>query len=443
MSDETKDRLKELQSALQAKVEENEQIEKSFKVEDNGGVVVSREQAEAFRSNLEEMNDIKGAMEAIKGTRDARAFLEAPASGSVASAAAAHEKGAPAPQPRTPGEMFVNSDEFKALQQSGRKTMDTPFQIGAMDIVRMGAERKDIYTGLPGTHTSLGFGERQYDGIEPREHRRTRVRDLFPAAGTTANLIDFFRVTGFAAGTDTSSADTVGERTNGDFALKPQSELQFTADQAPVRTIAHFEAAHRNVLDDEPQLQATIDNELLYGLRLTEDDQILNGDGSGDNLRGILNTPDIQSYDADPNEDGEEDDNKADAIRRAATRAILAYYDPNGVVLHPYDWEAIELKKDDYGRYLITVQVAVGAERNLFTMEVVDTPAMSEGNFLVGAFGMGAQLYDRMDASIRVAEQHSDFFVRNAIVILAEQRLALAVKRPESFVHGEFHIEGT
>jgi HK97 family phage major capsid protein len=64
---------------------------------------------------------------------------------------------------------------------------------------------------------------------------------------------------------------------------------------------------------------------------------------------------------------------------------------------------------------------------------------MTEGVALVGAFGTGAQLYDREEASIRISEQHSDFFVRNAIVVLAEQRLALAVKRPEAFVKVAFN----
>ena len=68
----------------------------------------------------------------------------------------------------------------------------------------------------------------------------------------------------------------------------------------------------------------------------------------------------------------------------------------------------------------------------------MDTPAIAEGTALIGAFGTGAQIYDRESPSIRVSEQHADFFVRNAIVILAEQRLALAVKRPESFVKVNF-----
>jgi HK97 family phage major capsid protein len=260
--------------------------------------------------------------------------------------------------------------------------------------------------------------------------RTSRVRDLFPVTTTTANLIDYFRVTGF-----TNNASPVPERASGAFGLKPQSTLTFAPAQAPVRTIAHWEAAHRNVLADEPQLQALINNELLYGLRLTEDDQILNGTGTSEDLLGILKTSGIQLY---SQSSGPNSDNKADAIRRSATKIMLAYYEATGAVVHPYDWEDIELSKDSQNRYLFMMNVAVGMQQTLWRMNVVDTPAIAEGTALVGAFGLGAQLYDREQANIRVAEQHADFFVRNAIVVLAEQRLALAVKRPESFVKVTF-----
>jgi HK97 family phage major capsid protein len=165
---------------------------------------------------------------------------------------------------------------------------------------------------------------------------------------------------------------------------------------------------------------------------LQEDEQILNGSGTGENLTGILQTSGIQSY--DKSDSGVATDNYADAIRRAATLSFLAYYEPTGVVMHPNDWERIELSKDVNGQYLVAVSVAMGGEPRLWRLPVVDTPAIAEGTGLVGAFGSGAQLYDREQASIRISEQHSDFFVRNAIVILAEQRLAMAVKRPEAFV---------
>jgi HK97 family phage major capsid protein len=264
---------------------------------------------------------------------------------------------------------------------------------------------------------------------------------LFPVAATSASLIDFFRVTGYAAGGENGNAAPVGEYASGAFVTKPKSNLVFESVQAPVRTIAHFEAAHRNVLDDVPQLQALIDNELMYGLRLLEDSQILNGDGVGENLLGVLQTPGIQSYSWSAGNSTPVPDTKADALRRAATLSFLAYYEPTGIVLHPSDWEDIELTKDANGQYLIAVSVAMGGEPKVWRMPVVDTPAISAGTALVGAFGTGAQLYDREQASIRISEQHSDFFIRNAIVILAEQRLALAVKRPEAFVEVTFDNE--
>jgi len=179
----------------------------------------------------------------------------------------------------------------------------------------------------------------------------------------------------------------------------------------------------------------------MYGLRLQEDAQILNGDGTGENLLGVLQTPGIQTYnwsDGAYSATAGLSDSKADAIRRAATLSFLAYYEPSGVVLHPNDWEDLELTKDGNGQYLIAVSVAMGGEPKVWRLPVVETPAMTEGEALVGSFGQGAQLYDREQASIRISEQHADFFIRNAIVILAEQRLALAVKRPESFVKVSF-----
>ena len=130
---------------------------------------------------------------------------------------------------------------------------------------------------------------------------------------------------------------------------------------------------------------------------------------------------------------------KADALRRAATKVMLAYYEPTGYVIHPYDWEDVELQKGNGdGQYMLVPNVAIGAQAQVWRQPVVETPAISEGTFLTGAFGLGAQLYDRQQANVRIAEQHADFFVRNAVAILAEERLALAVKRPESFVKGTF-----
>ena len=427
-------RLSELQGALRTKMADNKVIADSFRVEE-GTVVVSAEQKSAFDKNMGDIREIKSLIEGLESMRDADKWASG-SNGSVAQASAFADAVSPREirqARKSLGEAFLDSPEFKSLMQSGSANMPAPYKSGN-DVY----SQKDLYSALP-TGTPGSFGTIQRDAIVVPPMRTKRVRDLFPTRTTTAAVIEYFRMTGFV-----NNAAAVSERsgTPANFTAKPQSSFTFVGEQAPVRTLAHWEAAHRNVLADEPQLRSIIDNELMYGLRLQEDSQILNGDGTGENLTGVLQTSGIQTYDWS---DGAYSstaglsDTKADAIRRAATLSFLAYYEPTGVVLHPNDWEDIELTKDGNGAYVVAVSVAMGGEQKLWRIPVVDTPAIAEGTALVGAFGTGAQLYDREQASIRISEQHADFFVRNAIVILAEQRLALAVKRPESFVKVSFN----
>jgi HK97 family phage major capsid protein len=453
MSDDTT-KVSELQSALRAKMQSNKEIADSFKIE-NGTVIVDQARKSAFDKNMVEIKELKGLIDGMEAFNEVREWGQEASGQSVAAAAAAGHA-VPRQQLLSIGEMFTNSEEFKSLG-GGRNgaNMPAPWQVKT-SLTTHNYAVKDVFSAMPTAGNLSGFqrgsglgdfGSIQRDPMVASPMRTKRVRDLFPVRRTTAQVIEYFRQLGF---TSISAADfaafpgysgnndaaAVPERSGSAFGLKPQSSFQFVGEQAPVRTLAHWEAAHRNVLADEPQLRSIIDNELLYGLRLLEDNQILNGDGAGENLKGVLQTTGIQTYNhasvsaamSAPK------DTKADGLRRAATLSFLAYYEPSGIVMHPNDWEDIELTKDANGQYLVAVSVAMGGEPRVWRMPVVETPAIAEGTALVGAFGTGAQLYDREDASIRISEQHSDFFIRNAIVILAEQRLALAVKRPEAFV---------
>lgn len=440
-------RVAELKSLMQDRLDTIQRgADNAIKV-DGENTYISAEDAKSVRQAMAEVEEIKCLIEAESYGEKMAAWMREPTNESVAMHSQINDR----PQVKSLGEMFTDSDEFKALD-GGRAglTMGKPFEIDSADVVSLGNGfygygKKDVYSGLSTQTISMGVGTVvQFDPTVPRPQRPTRVRDLFPAAATSANLIDFFRVTGFAENGGRGAAAPVPERdtsvTPNVFGLKPKSTLQFTSDQAPVRTIAHWEAAHRNVLADTPQLQNVINNELLYGLALEEDDQILNGDGTNENLRGILATPGILAY-TQANDGATPPvatETKPDALRRAATLVMLAYYDPTGYVMHPYDWEDIELTKDSQGRYILVTNITIGAQAQVWRQPVVATSAMNEGTFLSGAFGLGAQLYDRQQASVRVSESHEDFFVRNAVAILCEERLALAVKRPESFVKGSF-----
>lgn len=422
-----KSRVAELKSALSERVAQiNEGMEAGVKI-DGANVEVSTETADKIRGLMSEATQIKSLIDAETFGAEIKSWMDEPVDKSVAM-----DQPSIRTLRKSLGEEFTNSSEFKSLIASGGASMPSPFEVEAFDLPSMG--RKDVWAGNGSASYTRNMGTIQFDAPVPRGQRQIRVRDLFPIATTNANLIDFFKVMGYAAGGEEGNAASVGDYADGAFGLKPKSNLVFESAQAPVRTIAHWEAAHRNVLDDVPQLQAVINNELLYGLALEEDRQILSGSGLNDELLGILNTTGIQTYTQVSTEQ------KSDALRRAATKAIIANYAPTGYVIHPYDWEDVELQKGTGdGQYMLVTNIAIGAAAQVWRQPVVETPAMPEGTFLTGAFGLGAQIYDRQQANVRIAEQHSDFFVRNAVAVLAEERIALATKRPESFVKGTFY----
>jgi HK97 family phage major capsid protein len=422
----------------------------AISTEEKGELVMSEAAAARFRELITEQKGIRDQLNDVEQIRELKSFLDATpgsdsgtAGGLGGSISAAQLREIMQEQRhaehKSVGQRFIDSTEFKERDR-GTGIMRSPFELAAgEDLIDGGVERKDIYTSAGGTLTSFAFGTPQREPIVPRPYRTARVRDLFPVASTTANLIEYVRVLGYLDGAN--NAAPVPERDGPDatsnFGLKPHTSLSLQPAQSPLRTIAHYELAHRNTLADEPQLRSIIDTELLYGLRLIEDAQLLNGDGTGENILGLLKTPGIQNYPGTPIPSPSpvlSTDTYIDAVRRAATRVMLAYYEPTGVVVHPFDWERMELQKDLQGRYLITVSVAVGAQKQIWQMPVVSSPAIAQGTALVGAFGLGAKVYDREQANIRVAEQHADLFIRNAVAILAEERVGLTVSRPESFI---------
>jgi HK97 family phage major capsid protein len=342
-------------------------------------------------------------------------------------------------QYKTFGEQFADSTELKDMFDS-KGTKSRGFEIESADVVAANAQVKDVYTMSPSTYTStVGVGTvRNTLPLVQGPQLRQRIRDLFPVNRTSSNLIEFFRVVEMA-NDGRGAAAVVPERDGSEFGLKPKSNLTFESDQASVRTIAHWVAVHRNTLTDKSQLRSVIDNQLFYGLALVEDDELLNGDGTGEHIRGILNTPGILTYTKAAN--GDAADQKSDTLRRAQTLSALSLFPATGYVLHPNDWEDVELQKTvsgGDGQYMLVTNVSVGANSRVWRLPVVESPSIAEGHFLTGAFGQGVQIWDREQANIRVSDSHADYFARNALAVLAEERLALTVTHPQSIVHGTF-----
>lgn len=260
-------------------------------------------------------------------------------------------------------------------------------------------------------------------GIDVMPKQRLFIRDLISPGRTGAPAIFWVQQTGF-----TNNAATVAENTT-----KPYSDIAFNSKITPVQTVAHMFKASKQILDDFAQLASTIDAEMRYGLKYAEEQQILFGDGTGTNLEGIV--PQASEFSA---AFAVQQQNGIDDLRLAMLQAQLARFPASGHVLHFIDWAKIELTKDTLGRYILANPSGL-AGPVLWGLPVVATEANAfQGRFLTGAFNAGAQLFDREDANVVISTENADDFEKNMISIRCEERLALAVKRPEAFVEGPF-----
>jgi len=315
----------------------------------------------------------------------------------------------------TAGEMLVKSDSFKAMQE------------GRSKFARV--EVKTAIVNATGQNQPLVQSQR-LAGIINNPNRVLTIRDLLPVGRTTSNLVEYTKENVFTnnAGPQYSSPDY-------ENVTKPESGITFTLASAAVATLAHFIPVSRQVLDDSAQLESYVNGRLVYGLKLEEEDQLLNGNGTSGNLGGLLKSGNYTAYTR-----AVTGDSKLDTIRRALTQAQLSEFTADAIVLNPADWETIELQKSSYGEYIFGGDMgpidALGPR--IWGKRVVATNSITAGTFLVGSFTMGAQIWDRQDAAVQISYEDGDNFKKNMATLLAEERLALTVYRPAAFISGSF-----
>jgi HK97 family phage major capsid protein len=252
--------------------------------------------------------------------------------------------------------------------------------------------------------------------------RRLTVRALLGTGTTGSNMVEYPRQT-----TRDNQAATVDEG-----ALKPESNLAWELKQAKVATIAHWVPASRQVLDDAPQLRTLIDGELRYGLALKEETQLLLGDGVGTNLFGLV--PQATAYDATGEPVGA---SKFDILLRAIAQAEAADLPATGAVVNSADWFRLQGLKDANGRYIGSGPMGT-VMPTAWGLDVVPSNSMPAGKFLVGSFANAATIYDRLQPVVLVSTEDRDNFIRNMVTILCEERVALAVRRPEALIYGDY-----
>lgn len=309
------------------------------------------------------------------------------------------------------GQRFVEDEGVKAFLEKRPSTGKTQLSIKAT--------LTSLTTDAAGS-VGDGIAPDRQSGIQELPQRRMTVRDLLMPGTTESNAIQYVQETGF-----TNAAAAVAEG-----GARAQSDIKLDLITESVKTIGHHFKASREALNDVSQLRSLIDARLRYGVDFAEEVQLLTGDGTGNNLNGLI--PNATAYAAPGSLSSA---NMIDQLRYAALQAVLAEYPSSGFVLNPIDWAYIETMKDSNGQYIIG-QPQGDAPARLWRLPVVQTPAMTVDTFLSGAFNMGAQLFDREETRVEVGYENDDF-TKGLVTILGDERLSLAIYRPEAFITGD------
>lgn len=313
--------------------------------------------------------------------------------------------------------IIADSAQFKSLANGELKECRIALPPGAF-------ERKSYMLGS--TTPALQPPDRSAE-ITGFAMRRMTVRALLPSLPTEAGATQYSRLSSFV---NNAAIQSGGSPVETEGAAKAESALGFELITSPIVTIAHWTGASNQVLSDMAALSQFIDTWMTYGLDLAVENELLNGSGTGNHIAGILDQ-------ATPYTGASTGDTKLDAIRKGITQLQLAAHVPSGIVMHPTDWQHIELTKNTLGDYLEVTLSDANGNPIAWRVPVIPTVAIAAGQFLVGDF-QSALVRDRQQATIEVSNSHQDFFTRNLVAIRAECRLGLEVHRPAGFITGTF-----
>lgn len=201
-------------------------------------------------------------------------------------------------------------------------------------------------------------------------------------------------------------------------------------------TVANFITVSRQALRDQAALRAHINNRLLYSVQNELDRKILNGSGS-DEMEGINTVA--------PGFTPGADDNVIDVVRKAMGDLAANDYPATAVVLNHIDWTNIETLKvgASDNRYVLGDPNS-RLQPRMWGLPVVPNNNQPEGVCLLGNFAMGSQLRPVTGtAQLRFSESHEGNFIKNAIVILAEEDMILGNQLPNAYRSFDFPTNGS
>lgn len=332
--------------------------------------------------------------------------------------------------PATPGQQFVTSKEYLTLKQGG--AFDS-----ALTRAEFGVQLKEGYSLLDWRNpmqqkttltegaavTGGGFVIPDYrPGYIDLPQRPITLLPLIPRLQTGSDVVSYVQQTGYTISA-ALVAEASGSAQTGTDGRKPESALAFNTVTTNVLTLAHWIPVTNQLLSDAPAIRGVVDSQLMLGLELTLESQVIGGTGTLQ-LTGLLNTSGI-------NVQGKGADSDLDAIFKGANLVrTVGFGTPSVIALNATDFATVRLAREGVstGTYLMGPPNLAGP-MSMWGIPVVISQALTQGTGLIMDAAQAAAIMDREQAAIRVGTIN-DQMIRNQQTILAEQRLALAVWRP-------------
>jgi len=286
--------------------------------------------------------------------------------------------------------------------------------------------KADMTTGAD--YTGEVIAATRVPGIKFDPANTTHIRNMVPTGTTTSDTIRYITESGYSDGNAATSEGSA----------LTQTDFDLTASTANIELVGTYLRLSRQMMEDTEQLTSYISSRVPSKLMAAEDDQLLGGSGTSPNLAGLRNTGTIWSTSASGFGASDfSNPQQFDVLITAVNQLAKFNYRPNYILLHPTDFHKILSLKDSDNRYLKD-QVYQGLQPNFMGIPVVVNTAMAEGEFIVGDFATGAQLWVRENVSVEFFEQDTDNVQKNFITVRVQERIGFTTYLPNAFCRGDF-----
>lgn len=322
------------------------------------------------------------------------------------------------PEAKSLGEHFVKSAGDSLKQQGSRR-----LEISAPEFKAAGDPAKT-------TPLVDGFGTMYQRSIVNQRREKLVAADLMGSANVDLPTIKYLveKANRIAEGAPASVAEG---------AQKPYvrfADLDIVTES--LSKIAALTKLSDEMIADFGFVADWINNQLIYELSVVEEKQLISGDGTGSNVRGILNRSGIQTVTSAKKANWFDD--LYSAISKVAQATPLT---ADGIIMNTADYEVLRLSKDGNGQYIaggpFQGQYGVGGilvDPPVWGYRTVVTNNIPKGTALVGAFRQGSTILRKGGLRVDSSNTNADDFEKNLVTLRAEERIGLMVPLPSAFV---------